>query len=92
MTRRYWSTTSFKPPTAPIRRCLAAWAGYIGHAIRQHGLPIYSNVIYLRPNAGQRDPGHYIQEHLGYEITIRYRVIRLIEIEGQPVLDAGIRV
>ena len=28
-------------------------AGYIGHAIRQHGLPIYSNVIYLRPNAGR---------------------------------------
>ncbi|MDE2723272.1 MAG: hypothetical protein OXI59_07845 [Gemmatimonadota bacterium] len=39
--------------------------------------------------AGQRDPGHYIQEHLGYEITIRYRVIRLIEIEGQPILSGG---
>ena len=64
-------------------------AGYIGRAIEHHGLPIYSNVIYLRPNAGTTDPGHYIQEHLGYEIVIRYRVIRLIEIEGQRVLESG---
>ena len=64
-------------------------AGYIGRAIEQHGLPIYSNVIYLRPNAGQRDPGYYVQERLGYEIAIRYRVIRLIEIEGERVLNAG---
>ncbi|MCE2435786.1 MAG: hypothetical protein J4F29_23160, partial [Candidatus Latescibacteria bacterium] len=53
------------------------------------GLPIFSNVIYLRPNAGQNDPGYYIQEFPIYEIAIRYRVIRLIEIEGQPILDAG---
>ena len=64
-------------------------AGYIGRAIEHHGLPIYSNVIYLRPNAGQRDTGYYVQEHLHYEITIRYRVIRLIEIEGERVLNAG---
>ena len=64
-------------------------AGYIGHAIRQHGLPIYSNVIYLRPNAGRRDPGYYIQKRPGYPIAIHYRVIRLIEIEGERVLNAG---
>ena len=52
-------------------------------------LPIYSNVIYLRPNAGQRDPGHYVQERLGYQIAIQYKVIRLIEIEGERVLNAG---
>ena len=79
-----FQTTDSTNPQMPRRM-----AGYIGHAIRQHGLPIYSNVIYLRPNAGQRDPGHYIQEHLDYEITIRYRVIRLIEIEGQPILNTG---
>ena len=79
-----FQTTDSTNPQMPRRM-----AGYIGHAIRQHGLPIYSNVIYLRPNAGQRDPGHYIQEHLDYEITIRYRVIRLIEIEGQPILSTG---
>ncbi|MYC15658.1 MAG: Rpn family recombination-promoting nuclease/putative transposase [Gemmatimonadetes bacterium] len=79
-----FQTTDSTNPPMPRRM-----AGYIGHAIRQHGLPIYSNVIYLRPNAGQHDPGHYIQEHLGYEITIRYRVIRLIEIEGERVLNSG---
>ena len=63
--------------------------GYIGHAIEHHGLPIYSNVIYLRPDAGQNDLGYYIQEFPGYEIAIRYRVIRLIEIEGQPILSTG---
>ena len=79
-----FQTTDSTNPPMPRRM-----AGYIGHAIRQHGLPIYSNVIYLRPNAGQHDPGHYVQEHLGYEIAIRYRVIRLIEIEGQPILSGG---
>ncbi|MCE2433204.1 MAG: hypothetical protein J4F29_09830, partial [Candidatus Latescibacteria bacterium] len=58
-------------------------------AIEHHGLPIYSNVIYLRPNAGQNDLGYYVQELPGYEIVIRYRVIRLIEIEGQPILSTG---
>ena len=80
---------SFKRLTAPIQPMPRRMAGYIGHAIRQHGLPIYSNVIYLRPNAGQRDLGYYVQERPGYEITIRYRVIRLIEIEGQRVLESG---
>ena len=79
-----FQTTDSTNPQMPRRM-----AGYIGRAIEHHGLPIYSNVIYLRPNAGQRDPGHYVQEHLDYEITIRYRVIRLIEIEGQPILSGG---
>ena len=79
-----FQTTDSTNPSMPRRM-----AGYIGHAIRQHGLPIYSNVIYLRPNAGQHEPGHYVQEHLGYEIAIRYRVIRLIEIEGECVLESG---
>ena len=79
-----FQTTDSTNPPMPRRM-----AGYIGHAIRQHGLPIYSNVIYLRPNAGQRDLGYYVQEHLDYEITIRYRVIRLIEIEGERVLKSG---
>ena len=79
-----FQTTDSTNPPMPRRM-----AGYIGHAIRQHGLPIYSNVIYLRPNAGRRDPGYYIQEHPGYHIAIQYRVIRLIEIEGQRVLESG---
>ena len=79
-----FQTTDSTNPPMPRRM-----AGYIGRAIEHHGLPIYSHVIYLRPNAGQNDTGYYIQEHPGYPIAIHYRVIRLIEIEGQHVLDAG---
>ena len=79
-----FQTTDSTNPPMPRRM-----AGYIGHAIRQHGLPIYSNVIYLRPNAGQRDVGYYVQERPGYQIAIQYRVIRLIEIEGERVLESG---
>ncbi len=79
-----FQTTDSTNPPMPRRM-----AGYIGRAIEHHGLPIYSNVIYLRPNAGQRDPGYYVQERPGYQIAIQYKVIRLIEIEGERVLNAG---
>ena len=79
-----FQTTDSTNPPMPRRM-----AGYIGRAIEHHGLPIYSNVIYLRPNAGRTDPGHYIQEHPGYQVLIQYNVIRLIEIEGQRVLESG---
>ena len=46
-------------------------AGYIGRAIEHHGLPIYSSVIYLRHNAGRRDPGYYIQELSGHRVVYR---------------------
>ena len=78
-----FQTTDSTNPPMPRRM-----AGYIGHAIRQYGLPIYSNVIYLRPDAGRRDLGYYVQERPGYQIAIQYRVIRLIEIEGERVLNA----
>ena len=79
-----FQTTDSTNPPMPRRM-----AGYIGRIIEHHDLPIYSNVIYLRPNAGQRDPGYYVQERLGYHIAIQYKVIRLIEIEGERVLNAG---
>jgi hypothetical protein len=63
-------------------------AGYIGRAIETYGLPVYSNVIYLRPDAGRRDPGRYVQESPGHRVIIEYKVFRLIELEGQPILDA----
>ena len=71
-------------PTMPIRM-----AGYIIRAIEMHGLPVYSSVIYLRPNAGKNDQGHYIQNLPGHRLIVQYSVIRLIEIEGQHILDAG---
>ena len=52
-------------------------AEYIGRFIGKHGLPVHSHVLYLRPNAGRRDPGYYLQEHPDYSILIRYKVIRL---------------
>ena len=63
--------------------------GYIGRGIEQHNRPIYSNVIYLRPDAGRNDPGHYVQERHGYRVLVQYKVIRLIEIDGQRILAAG---
>ncbi len=71
-------------PSMPIRM-----AGYIIRAIEQHGLPIYSSVIYLRRSAGRRDPGHFVQEISGHLVVIKYTVIRLSEIEGQDILDDG---
>ena len=78
-----FQTTDSSPPM-PRRM-----AGYIGRGIEQHGLPIYSNVIYLRPDAGRTDPGHYLQERHGYRVLVQYKAIRLIELEGQHILDEG---
>lgn len=66
-------------------------AGYIGRCIESYGLPIYSHVIYLHPNAGRNDPGRYIQELEDYTIEIRYKVIRLCELDGQYILDAKMK-
>ena len=77
-----FQTTDSSPPM-PHRM-----AGYIGRAIEQHGLPIYSNVIYLRPDAGRNDPGYYAQERHGFRVLVQYKVIRLSEIDGQRILDA----
>ncbi len=66
-------------------------AGYAGLGIRTYQLPIYSHVIYLHPNAGRNDPGEYVQNVSGYEITIKYKVIRLCNIDGQSVLDAKLK-
>lgn len=66
-------------------------AGYVGLGIRTFGMPIYSHVIYLHPDAGLNDPREYVQDGPGYEITIKYKVIRLCEIEGQDILDARLK-
>ncbi len=78
-----FQTTDSDPPM-PYRM-----VGYIGRGIQQYRLPIYSIVIYLRPDAGRTDPGHYLQEQHGFRILVQYKVIRLIEIDGQRILDAG---
>ena len=50
---------------------------------------MYSSVIYLRPDAGRRDPGYYLQDRPGHRILIEYKVIRLSQQAGPPVLAAG---
>ena len=62
-------------------------AGYIGRIIEHYDLPVYAHVFYLRPAAGRRDPGYYLQEHPGYQILVQYKVIRLSQLSGQAVLD-----
>ncbi len=76
-----FQTTDSTPPM-PRRM-----AGYIGHGIEQHGLPIYSSVIYLRPEADRTDSGYYTQERHGFRVLVQYQVIRLSELDGQRILD-----
>ncbi len=62
-------------------------AAYHGYLIKEHQMPVYSNVIYFHPNAGRNDTGFYHYSSYGYEYTLRYRVIRLIDIDGQSILE-----
>ena len=78
-----FQTTDSSPPMP--RRMV----GYVGRGIEQYGLPFCSIVLYLRPAAGRRDPGHYLQERHGFRVLVQYQVIRLSELEGQRMLDEG---
>lgn len=62
-------------------------AQYQGYLVGEHQMPVYSNVIYFHPNAGRNDPGGYTYSWGTYKHTNRYKVIRLIEIEGQAILE-----
>ena len=64
-------------------------ARYIGYLIERYGLPVLSFVIYLRPTAGRRDMGRYIQALAGHRVVVEYKVIRLSEREGQAILEGG---
>ena len=65
--------------------------GYAGRGIETFQKPVYSHVIYLHPDAGRNDPGEYVQDMLGHEITIKYKVIRLCELEGQAVFRREVK-
>ena len=79
----FQTTDSTKTPM-PLRM-----AGYMGRCIAEHGLPLLSYVLYLRPDAGRRDPGEYVQEIVGHEVVLRYKVIRLIALDGATYLSSG---
>ena len=65
-------------------------AGYNGFLIREYQLNVYSSVLYLHPQAGRNDPGYYEYAGNGCEYRLKYRVIRLNEIDGQTILEAQI--
>ena len=62
-------------------------AQYQGYLVGKYQMPVYSNVIYFHPRAGRNDPGGYTYKWDDYQHTNRYKVIRLIEIEEQAILD-----
>lgn len=66
-------------------------AGYAGRGLERFQKEVCSHVIYLHEKAGLNDPGEYKQTRFGYEILIRYKVIRLCELEGQAILDAKLK-
>ena len=61
---------------------------YVSHLVHQHEMNVYSTVFYLRPPAGQNDPGHYTygDEVIG-GLRFTYNVIRVYELEGESYLD-----
>lgn len=78
-----FQTTDSYDPDMALRM-----VGYIVRTVETHRLPVYSSVIYLRPDAGRSDPGHYVQDIAGHQIFIEYQVLRLIEMDGEQILDA----
>ena len=77
-----FQTTDSYDAEMPLRM-----AGYIIRAIEVYRLPVYSNVLYLRPDAGRNDPGEFAQNLDRHNISIEYQVFRLIEMNGQEILD-----
>ncbi len=63
------------------------FAGYSGFLIREHQMNVYCSVLYLHPRAGLSDPGFYAYRRHGCEYKHQYRVVRLIEIDGQSILE-----
>ena len=60
--------------------------GYNGFLVNLYELPVYSNVLYLH-KVCRDDKGYYAYKEHGYEYTLRYKVVRLIEMDGQSVLE-----
>ena len=63
--------------------------GYLGRCYERYGLPILSHVIYLRPNTGRNDPGGYRQDITDYRFIVEYKVLRLIDLDGQSVFETA---
>ncbi len=61
---------------------------YNSFLVAAHALPVYTIVIYLRPTAGRNDPGFYAYAWNDFLFSIKYKVIRLAEAEGQQILES----
>jgi len=68
----------------------ARLAAYCGFLIGEFRKPVYCIVLYLDPSAGRHDPGYYAYETAEFGYQIRYKVIRLAEIDGQSVLETRV--
>ncbi len=77
-------TTNF--PVCATRRCVFREISF-NRTIYNQNCVSPANVIYFHPRAGRNDPGGYTYSWGDYEHTNRYKVIRLIEIDGQAVLE-----
>ncbi len=79
----FQTTDSYDPPM-PLRM-----GGYIMWIAAKYRLLVYSYVIYIRPDAGKNDPGRFTQDLADHRILIEYKVVRLIDMDGQAVLDSN---
>ncbi len=78
----FQTADSFDPPMA------LRMAVYILLLIETYRMDVYSTVVYLRPDAGRNDPGKFEQNLPGNQVLVEYEVVRLAEMDGQPILDA----
>lgn len=63
---------------------------YASFLMLQHEMPVYSIVLYFRPPSGRDDPGYFGYEYgTAFGVQIKYKVIRLYALEGEPVLNAN---
>ena len=63
---------------------------YVSFLVHKYEMNVYSTVFYLRPPAGQNDPGHYAygDEVMG-GLRFTYNVIRVYALEGEPIFGSG---
>ena len=63
---------------------------YASALILRYELPVYSMGLYLRPTAGRTDPGAYGYGDDTFGLQLKYKVIRLADLEGEAFLDASL--
>ena len=61
---------------------------YASNLLLRYQIPVYSVVLYLAPNAGRTDPGGYSYGNEEFNLTHKYQVIRLEDLEGKTFLDS----